>query len=246
MPWLRTRLLTAVALLAVVLVAPAPARPQPPHALAEAVEEALRKERGLRGLEVAVTGGEITLAGEVATFWLKHDAVQRALGVPGVGSVVSEIAVPAGESDEGLAEEVGSVLRRYPDMTVWDFVGASVDQGVVMLAGWVTPELDKAGEIFERIAKLRGVQDIRGGIERLPASIQDERLRQAIGRRVFGSISFMRFARVQPPPFRILVSNSSVTLAGYVQSDLERRELELLVGEIQGVSRISNQLQTFR
>ena len=159
---------------------------------------------------------------------------------------MSDITLPAAESDERLAEVVGRALREYPDITVWDFVGAVVDRGVVTLSGRVTPELDKAGEIFERIARLRGVQDIRGGIQPLPASIQDDRLRRAIGRRVFGSLSFMRFARMRPPPFRILVSNSTVTLAGYVRNDVERRELELLVADIQGVVRVSNQLLTFR
>ena len=141
---------------------------------------------------------------------------------------------------------MGRALRRYPAITVWDFVGAVVDRGVVTLSGWVTPERDKAGEIFERIARLHGVQDIRGSINPLPASLQDDRLRRAIGRRVFGSLSFMRFARMRPPPFRILVGNSTVTLAGYVQNDVERRELESMVADIQGVLRVSNQLGTLR
>lgn len=243
---IRIRFFGAAALLPVLLVASVPALAQSSGALARAVEAVLREERGLRRLEVEISGAEVTLAGDVDTFWLKHAALQRTLDVPGVGTVVREIAVPAAESDQRLAEEVGRVVREYPEITVWDFVGAVVDRGVVTLSGWVTPELDKAGEIFERIARLRGVQDIRGGIQPLPANIQDDRLRRAIGRRVFGSLSFMRFARMRPPPFRILVGNSTVTLAGYVRNDTERRELELLVAEIRGVVRVSNQLLTFR
>ena len=246
MHWFRTRLLVAAAFVPVFVAVPVSARSQAPSALAGAVEAALRGERGLSRLEVTVSGAEVTLSGDVDTFWLKHDALQRTLDVAGVGTVVSEIAVPAAESDERLAEAVGRALRRYPDITVWDFVGAVVERGVVTLSGRVTPELDKAGEIFERIARLRGVQDIRGGIETLPASLQDDRLRRAIGRRVFGSPSFMRFARMRPPPFRILVGNSRVTLAGFVQNDVERREMELMVSEIQGVVQVSNQLRTFR
>lgn len=237
---------TGVALVPALLAAGGVARSQLPDALALSVEDALQGRRGLRGLEVAIDGAEVTLTGEVDSLWLKHEALQRTLDVPGVGAVVSEIALPAPESDERLAERVGRELREYPDMTVWDFVGAVVDQGVVTLSGWVTPELDKAGGIFERIARLRGVQDIRGGIQPLPASLQDDRLRRAIGGRVFGSLSFMSYARMRPPPFRFLVSNSTVTLAGYVRNDAERRELELLVAETQGVVRVSNQLLTFR
>ena len=246
MRWHRIRLLTIVALLPVLVAAGVPALAQSADVLARAVEAALHEERGLRCVQVTVSGAGVTLTGRVDTFWAKHEALRRTLDVPGVGAVESEIAVPAAESDERLAEDVGRELREYPDITVWDYVGAVVDQGVVTLAGWVTPELDKAGEIFERVARLRGVQDIRGGIQPLPASLQDDRLRRAIGRRVFGSLSFMRFGRMRPPPFRILVSNSTVTLTGYVQNDGERRELELLVAEIQGVVGVSNQLLTFR
>lgn len=242
----RTPLVAAVVLFPVLLAAHVPVSSQPRNTLAQAVEEALHGERRLRGLEVAVSGDQVTLTGEVETFWMKHQALQRTFDVPGVGTVVSEIVLPAPESDERLAEGVGRALRRYPAITVWDFVGAVVDRGVVTLSGWVTPERDKAGEIFERIARLRGVQDIRGSINPLPASLQDDRLRRAIGRRVFGSLSFMRFARMRPPPFRILVGNSTVTLAGYVQNDVERRELESMVADIQGVLRVSNQLGTLR
>ena len=240
------RLPGLVALCPAILAATVPVAAQPTGTLARAVERAGGEERVLRNGGVTVSGSRVTLTGPADTFWFEYDALQRALDVPGVEQVVSEITLPAAESDERLAESVGRALREDPDITVWDFVGAVVDRGVVTLSGWVTPELDKAGEIFERVARLRGVQDIRGGIQPLPASIQDDRLRRAIGRRVFGSLSFMRFARMRPPPFRILVSSSTVTLAGYVRNDVERRELELLVADTQGVVRVSNQLLTFR
>ena len=104
---IRIRFSGAAALLPVLLVASVPALAQSSGALARAVEAVLREERGLRRLEVEVSGTEVTLAGAVDTFWLKHAALQRTLDVPGVGTVVSEIAVPAAESDQRLAEEVG-------------------------------------------------------------------------------------------------------------------------------------------
>ncbi len=114
---IRIRFSGAAALLPVLLVASVPALAQSSGALARAVEAALHEERGLRRLEVEVSGAEVTLAGDVDTFWLKHAALQRTLDVPGVGTVVSEIAVPAAESDQRLAEEVGRVVREYPDIT---------------------------------------------------------------------------------------------------------------------------------
>ena len=129
MRWHRIRLLGVVALLPVLLAAAVPALAQSADVLARAVESALREDRGLRRLEVTVSGAEVTLTGRVDTFWAKHEALRRTLDVPGVGAVESEIAVPAAESDERLAEDVGRELREYPDITVWDYVGAVVDQG---------------------------------------------------------------------------------------------------------------------
>ena len=40
--------------------------------------------------------------------------------------------------------------------------------------------------------------------------------------------------------------NSNVTLVGYVQSEIERIEMERIVGQTQGVMRVENQLQTLR
>jgi len=42
------------------------------------------------------------------------------------------------------------------------------------------------------------------------------------------------------------VRNSVVTLLGYVQGDIERLEMERIVGQTQGVLRTDNQLQTLR
>ena len=116
----------------------------------------------------------------------------------------------------------------------------------VTLSGWVTPDRDKAGEIFERVAKLRGVQEVQSSIETLPANRQDPLLRRTIARRLFASVHFARFGSMSNPPFRIIVDNGVVTLFGYVQSDAERIEMELIVGQTQGIVRVDSQLQTLR
>ena len=219
---------------------------QTPEQLRQAVAQELREERALRGIEVSVDGDEVTLTGRLRNFWEKNEALRRTFEVRGVGTVVSEIEVPVEEDEARLAEEVGRVIRRYPHYRIWDYIDGRIDDGVVTIAGRVTPDRDKAGELFERIAKVRGVQDIRMNVTPLSPSRADDRLRAAIGRRLFSSEHFQRFASMTNPPFHIIVNNSVVTLIGYVQSRIEYIEMQRIVAQTQGVLRVDNQIQTIR
>jgi osmotically-inducible protein OsmY len=126
---------------------------------------------------------------------------------------------------------------------LWDYVDGSVNQGVVTLIGSVTPDRDKADELFERVAKIRGVQDVRSSIETQPASSFDADLRSAIASRLFNSLDFKEYSTRSNPPFHIIVDHSVVRLVGEVRSAVERRRLEQLVGRVQGVLRVVNDLQ---
>ena len=192
---------------------------------------------------VTVSGGEVTLTGEVETFWSKSEAIRRALEVDGVETVVSEIEIPPAESDQDLAEEVSKTMQRYPYYTLFDYLDGRINGGVVTLIGRVTPERDKAGELFERVAKIPGVQDVQNQIEPMSPSAGDTRLRQAIARAVFTNTHFIRFSTQRNPPFHIIVEHSIVTLIGYVQGEIERREMEQIASFTPGVLRVVNQLQ---
>ena len=224
--------------------AAAAAAEQTSDQLQQRVENALRDERALRTVEVAVVGDEATLTGRVSTFWDKHRAIERALGVNGISSVASEMVIPAEEDEQRLAEEVGRAVRGYPHYRIWDLIDGRVNNGVVTLFGRVTPERNKEGELFERIAKIRGVQDVQVNFDVLPTSRSDTRLRRAIARRVFSSEHFERFASMPNPPFHIIIDNSVVTLVGYVQGRIELLELQRIVAQTQGVLRVENHLQT--
>ena len=226
--------------------AAADAAAQSPEQLRQAVERELRGDRALRRLDVSVSGDEVTLSGRVRHFWDKNEALRRAFEARGVGTVVSEIEVPVQEDQETLVEDVSRAIRRYPHYRVWDYIDGRIDDGVVTLFGQVTPERDKAGELFERIAKVRGVQDVRVNLTPLSPSSSDDRLRNAIGRQLARSEHFERFASMTNPPFHIIVNNSVVTLVGYVQSRIEYLEMQRIVGQTQGVLRVDNQLQTVR
>lgn len=225
---------------------PAPLQAQPFNALASAVEAELREDRALRGLEVAVAGTEVTLAGRVETFWEKSEALRRTFDVPGVGTVASEIEVPAVEDEQDLIDDVIKAIQRYEYTTMWDQIDFRMHEGAVTLSGRVHPLRDKAGELFERIAKVKGVQDVQVNLETLPARGSDEAIRNSIRRQLLRSEHFMRTARMRNPPYRIIVDNGIVTLLGYAQSDIDRIEMQRIVGQTNGVLRVDNQLETLR
>ncbi len=222
----------------------APASAQPSERL-ERVQDELRRERGLRRLEIAVDGSEVTLTGRLDTFWLKSEAIRRALDVEGVETVVSEITLPEG-SDTSIIDDVSRAVLDYPYYTVFDYLDGRVENGVVTLIGRVTSERDKRDEVFERVAKVRGVQDVQNQIVQMSPSTADDRLRSTLAQQVFGNIHFQRFAAYKNPPFRILVDRSVVTLVGYVQGEIERREMENIARQTFGVLRVHNQLQTMQ
>lgn len=235
----------SIAVVGVTAAAP-PATAQSPEQIKQAVERELRGDRALRRLEVSVAGDEVTLTGRVRHFWDKNEALRRTFDARGVGTVVSEIEVPVQEDQEELVEDVSRAIQRYPHYRVWDYIDGRIDNGAVRIFGQVTPERDKAGELFERIAKVRGVQDVQVNLTPLSPSSSDNRLRNAIGRQLARSEHFERFVSMTNPPFHIIVNNSVVTLVGYVQSRIEYIEMQRIVAQTQGVLRVDNQLQTVR
>lgn len=222
----------------------APASAQPSERL-ERVRDELRRERGLRRLEVEIDGSEVTLSGRLDSFWLKSEAIRRALEVDGVETVASEITLPEG-SDRSIIDDVSRAVLNYPYYTVFDYLDGRVENGVVTLIGRVTSERDKRDEVFERVAKVRGVQDVQNQIVQMSPSTADNRLRNSLAAQIFNNIHFQRFASYKNPPFRILVDRSVVTLVGYVQGEIERREMENIARQTFGVLRVHNQLQTMQ
>ena len=208
------------------------------------VRESLRGERDLRRLDATVAGTEVTLTGEVETFWAKSEAIRRALDVDGVETIVAEIEIPPAESDETLAAEVARAVQRYAYYTIFDLLDGDITDGVVTLMGKVTSERDKVSELFELVAKIPGVQDVQNQVTTLTPSSEDDNLRRAIVRQIFRSSHFERFASQRNPPFHIIVDKSVVTLVGYVQSDIDRRMMEQIARQTRGVLRVVNELQT--
>ena len=242
----RTRAAATIVLGCLVLVgSTARAAGEQDAALQREVDEAL-DGRDFRRVEVSVQGSEAILSGSVPHFWAKHRAIQRAIDVDGINTVATELELPEPETDNDLAEEVAKSVQRYPHYTIWDYITGRVDQATVYLGGWVTPDRRKAAELFERIAKIKGVQDVQSEIKTLSPSQSDRNLRNSIIRQLSRNTHFERVARMKNPPFHILINNGIVQLHGYVQTQAEYIEMQRIVAQTQGVLRVDNRLQTLQ
>ena len=200
--------------------------------------------RALRDVDVSVEGSEVTLSGTVPNLWAKQEAIGRAFQVEGVVTVASELIITSAESDETLAQDVGKAIQNYVYYTVFDYIDGSINNGVVTLIGYVTSPPDKKGDIGERVARVRGVQQLENQIQVLSPSMGDENLRRAIAARVFRHDLFRRFAGSPNPPFHIIVNRSVVTLVGVVRSEVDKLTMQSIVQFTQGILRVENHLTT--
>lgn len=214
-------------------------------AVADAVAEMLRDGLDLEDVTVTVAGTEATLAGSVPTLWDKTEAIERTLALPLVETVASELTIPEVEDDDEIARGVGRAIRNYRYITIWDYVGGGVENGVVTLNGAVTPDRDKPAELFERVARIPGVQEIRMRIARQSASSRDDRLRTAIAARALRHPTLSHYTLTGDiiPPFRIIVDQAVVTLAGSVRSGAESRVLETIARQAFETQEVVNRLQ---
>jgi osmotically-inducible protein OsmY len=214
------------------------------EAIAREVALALRDELDLETVQFQVAGTEVTLSGRVPTLWIKKQAIDTVLALDGIETVASDLTIPRAEDDDEIAQAVGSAIQRYRYNTIWDYVGGSVVDGIVTLTGSVTPDRDKPSELFERVAKIRGVQDIHLDITQQSSSRRDQDLRSIIAQRVRRHPTFSQFAVIPDPPFRILVHQGVVTLVGSVRSEVEKQVLEQIARQAFEVVRVVNLLRT--
>jgi osmotically-inducible protein OsmY len=155
------------------------------------------------------------------------------------------LAVPAGaapSADHQVFLDVQKQVLRYPHFTIFDNVSASIDNGVVRLTGKVTMPF-KRDDIERRVAKIAGVTVVDNQIAVLPVSQFDDDLRLRIARSIYGNANFWNYASMSNPPIHIVVDRGHVTLAGVVNSNIDRMLARSLASQF-GVFSLTNDLMT--
>lgn len=141
-----------------------------------------------------------------------------------------------------IEREVRHELVMLPYYGVFDNLAFSVAGDTVTLLGQVTrPTLKSSAE---RVVKdIEGVERVNNNIEVLPLSPNDDRLRLAVYRAVYGQTALNRYALQAVPPIHLIVNNGNVTLEGVVASEADKNIANIQARGVAGVFSVTNNLR---
>lgn len=148
----------------------------------------------------------------------------------------------AGASILPAADKVRGELITLPFLSVYDNLSYRVDGETVYLSGQVIRPTLKT-DAARRVARLEGVANVVNNIEVLPLSPNDDRLRIAVARAVYGHSALNRYALGANPSIRIIVKNGNVTLEGLVAREMERNIANIAANGVAGVFSVTNNLR---
>jgi hyperosmotically inducible protein len=149
-----------------------------------------------------------------ATF-IAFVAALALLAVP--GPAAAQLTV----RDRVVFDKIVDQVNRYTQYTIFDSISASVDNGRVILTGWVTMPY-KRDNLEQRVRRVDGVLAVENAIGVLPVSTFDDELRFRIARAIYGNSSFWQYASMVNPPIHVVVNRGRVALEGVVTSNVER------------------------
>lgn len=144
--------------------------------------------------------------------------------------------------DVRILDDVTATVNGCPHFTIFDNVSVSVEDGIVTLAGKMTMGY-KRDELQKRVAAIPGVKQVVNQLEVLPASSNDDALRQQLARAIYGNANFWSYAVMRNPPIHIIVDRNRVTLTGLVRSETDRRLAQALANQFNALS-VANELKT--
>jgi osmotically-inducible protein OsmY len=162
-----------------------------------------------------------------------------------VGALLASPVASLAQSDrkdQQVFNDIADQVNRYTQYTIFDSVSASVDEGRVILTGWVTMPY-KRDDLERRVRRIDGVVAVENAIGVLPVSQFDDELRFRIARAIYGNSSFWQYASMVNPPIHIIVRGGRVTLEGVVTSNVERMLARSLATGF-GAFEVNNQLKT--
>ncbi len=141
-----------------------------------------------------------------------------------------------------IAKEVRHELVTLPWYSVFDNLAFRVDpDGTVTLLGQVVrPTLKDDAERV--VKKIPGVTRVTNQIEVLPLSPNDDRIRMAEFRTIYGDPALQRYALGAVPPIHIIVKDGHVDLVGVVATQMDKQIAGIRANSVPGVFSVSNDL----
>ena len=185
----------------------------------------------------------VTLDGKVKLYIDKLDLGRKVSRIKNVDGVRNHVEVESSAPDAELQDKLADKLRydRIGYGIMFNALTLKVDNGVVTVGGDVHdyPSRDSALAIIETMP---GVKDVIDNINVLPTSGFDDDLRIRIARAIYGSPTLKKYALDPQKPIRIIVDNGHVTLAGVVDSAMDKQIAESQARSVGGSFSVDNQL----
>ena len=144
---------------------------------------------------------------------------------------------------ERITKEVRHQLVMLPFYSVFDNLAYQVspDGTVTLLGQVVNPTLKPDSE--RAVKTIEGVERVVNNIEVLPTSPNDDRIRRAVYRAIYGNDVLAPYSLRAVPPIHIIVKNGNVTLTGVVARQMDKQIAEMQAKSVSGVFSVENNLQ---
>ncbi|MGD0791419.1 MAG: BON domain-containing protein [Terriglobales bacterium] len=146
------------------------------------------------------------------------------------------------KSIDRIYKEVRHELVMLPYYGVFDNLSYKVDpDGTVTLLGQVSrPTLKSDAENV--VKRIEGVEKVVNNIEVLPASMNDDRIRRAAYRAIYGNSVLSQYQLRAVPPIHIIVNNGHITLEGVVARQMDKQIAGMQANGLHGVFSVTNNL----
>ena len=185
------------------------------------MKEATERSRRETPNDGSTDGGQMNRSQGVVMKSIARIALAVALTLGFAPRVFADDEASIGRPNLAVFKDVSNQVLGYVNFTVFDDISAAVEDGIVTLTGQVTMPYKKE-DIARRVSRVVGVNVVQNKIQVLPVSIFDDELRFRIARAIYGNPAFWHYANMAQPPIHIVVKNGHVTLAGVVNSNVER------------------------
>ena len=142
-----------------------------------------------------------------------------------------------------ITKEVRHELVMLSFYGVFDNLAYKVDpDGTVTLMGQVSrPTLKSDAENV--VKRIEGVEKVVNNIEVLPTSINDDNIRRAVYRAIYGNDVLSQYQLRAVPPIHIIVKNGHVALEGVVARAMDKQIAGMQANQVSGVFSVANNLR---
>ena len=146
------------------------------------------------------------------------------------------------QARQWLEKEVRHELVMLPYYSVFDNLAFKVEGDRVELSGQVSRPTLKSDA--ERVVKnIEGVQSVTNDIEVLPLSPNDDRIRLAVYRAIYGNTALQQYGLRSVPPIHIIVKNGNLTLEGVVANEMDKNIANIQARSVPGIFSVTNNLR---